>query len=124
MVGYLKSAETWLRAVRASHLKACDTWTTQYSRGLATLGLAMTQAETRFQTDDGQTIVNSAAMDWIIDRADMVAVGLNEPQPGDRITIVLEHGSEVFEVAAIGGEPAWRWHGRDGQTFRIHTVRI
>lgn len=124
MVGFLANAESWLRSVRDTHLKASATWATQYSRGMTTIGMDMTQAETRFQSDDGQTIVNSATMDWIIDRADLAASGLGEPQPGDRITLIQAHGAEVFEVAAIGAEPAWRWHGRDGQSFRVHSVRV
>ena len=122
MARYLQRAETWLRRLRDTHLKACDTNTTTYARGLTEIGLDMTQAETRYETDDGETIVNSSMADWLIDRAAMITFG--EPQPGDKITITLAHGTETYEVAAIGGEPAWRWHGRDGQTFRIHTVRI
>lgn len=122
MAGFLKDAEIWLRSVRDTHLKACDSWTTQYQRGITVIGLDMTIAETRYQSDDGQTIVNSAMTDFIIDRAALG--GLGEPQPGDKIFVVHEHGTETYEVAAIGAEPAWRWHGRDGQSFRIHTVRV
>jgi hypothetical protein len=84
-----------------------------------------TQAETRVETDNGDLIITSRVVDWLIDRADLtlsdVAV---EPRPGDQIAVAADHATLIYEACAVGDEPAYRWHGRDAQTFRIHTKQI
>lgn len=121
-VGLFDSAESWLRTQRR---KAAATVT--YSRGaVSNASVKATQASTAAITDDGQVINDAAMVDWLIDRADLtLAADEVIPQPGDQIERTYGHAVERFEVVASGGgEPGWRWHGRDGQTFRVHSVRV
>jgi hypothetical protein len=122
MMGLLETAEVWLRSQRRSSLAKTIT----YRRGLVENdSILASQAETIFESDNGEMIIDSKVVDWLIDRADLTLSAIPvEPRNGDQITIALDHATLVFEVCAIGGEPAWRWHGRDGQTFRIHTKQI
>lgn len=117
--------EAFLRRRRADAATAVS-----YYRGMAVnAAVPAIQANTEYETDDGEAIVKSASADWLIERADLMldlGAGAVEvtPQAGDRINITLDHGTEVFEVAPLGADDVYRWHGRDGQTFRIHTVRV
>jgi hypothetical protein len=120
-MGLLADGESWLRAQRRA-----QAGTVSYSRGGTTnASVKATQAETTGETDGGDIILDAHVADWLIDRADLTLASAEvEPMPGDQITIALAHGDEVYEVASIGPEPCWRWHGRDGGTYRIHTVRV
>lgn len=121
-MGMLETAENWLRTQRRASLSK----TVTYRRGgVSNASVPATQAETRGEADNGEVILESRTVDWLIDRADLTLSGsATEPLPGDRIEVTYDHGTETFEVAAVGTEPAWRWHGRDGGTFRIHTVTV
>ena len=99
--------------------------------------LVATQAETRAQSDDGELILNTKIVDWLFEAADLfLTYELTEqsegdedyaaslefdelavPKPGDRII----WDGKTFELMAIGGEKCWRWHGRDGKSYRVHT---
>lgn len=123
MPSLIQAGESWLRSIRRS--EAANSPSIAYSRGAqANNDVPAIQAETRFESDDGETIVNSSMVDWLIERADLT-LGDQEtlPVPGDEITVAMSHGTETFIVAPLGREDCFRWHGRDGQTFRIHTVR-
>lgn len=120
-MGLLADGESWLRAQRRA-----EAGTVAYSRGGSTNpSVKATQAETKGETADGEIILDARVADWLIERVDLTIDGDEvEPLPGDTITIALNHGNETFEVAHAGPEPCWRWHGRDGGTYRIHTVRV
>lgn len=75
------------------------------------------QAETTAQSDDGETILNTRTVDWLIDKSEMPW----EPENGHRITAA---DGTVFAVAAVGGEKCYRWHGRDRLTYRIHSKQV
>lgn len=116
----LEKAEAWLRGQRRKHLAKLVT----YRRGnsLTVSGLFATQAETRFDADNGEILLRSRVIDWLIDRDDLPAGVV--PEPGDAIEWEAPSGALIFQVCALGDEPAYRWHGRDGQTFRVHTVQV
>ena len=113
----LDDAESWLRSERDTHLAG----TVTYARGASSnSSVKATKAETRYETDDGESIVSAKNVDWLIDVANLTLdASETEPQPGDKIT----SGGNDYEVAALGSEDSgWRYHGRDNLTYRIHTV--
>lgn len=119
-MGFLQKGEEWLRLQRAKNTRAIV-----YRRGVDSQPMQAVQAETRAKTSNGEIVTNSHFIDWLIERADLELDGdLVEPFPGDQIDVTYSHGVESFAVVMLGAEPCWRWHGRDGQTFRIHTVRV
>lgn len=120
-MGMIADGESWLRSQRREQAS-----TVRYTRGGSTnSNVKATQAETRGETGDGEIILDAKIADWLIDRADLsINEAPIEPEVGDRITITLDHAQEVFEVATVAGQPCWAWHGRDGGTYRIHTVRV
>lgn len=125
-MGLLETAEVWLRSQRGNSLAKPIT----YNRAGATahINITGTQAETRFEVDNGEVIVDASMIDWIVEIADlMLDFGAGPiaivPQGGDVITCPTNHGNSVFEVAAIGNEPEWQWHGRSSDSIRIHTVQ-
>lgn len=124
-MGLLDDGRALLRANRA--LVANNV---TYSRGAASnAAVPAVQGQTEFEADNGEIIVKSNMVDWLIERADLTLdLGAGEveiePAAGDLITEVFEHGSELYRVAALAAEGVWRWHGRDGGTYRIHTVRV
>lgn len=147
----LEAGESWLRTVRRASV-AIDVQYSQGAD--IDLSVKATRAATMFEKDDGETIVRAAMVDWLIDRVDVELVeelradstwvtadsseitaddtattrvlpaSSFEPQVGDRITVVYDHGTEVFQVAEGPSSGCWEWHGRDGGTFRIHSVRV
>lgn len=118
-MGLLASGGAWLRTQRASEAVSAT-----YRRGALSAALNVVQGATTSQADDGDVIVESRAIDWLIERAELVLDGeLVEPEIGDRVGVEFDHGLEWFTVVALGGEPCFRWHGRDGGTFRVHSVK-
>lgn len=119
-MGLMASGRTWLREQRAGEAVGVT-----YRRGvLATADVPAVQGATVSKADNGDIIVDSQSVDWLIERADLLLDSAEvEPAAGDRIEATFDHGVESFVVVALGSEPCWRWHGRDGGTFRIHTVR-
>jgi hypothetical protein len=119
-VGLIEQAETWLRANRAR--QAVDV---TYRRGSDSATVPALPARTRWQTDAGEIFLDSTHADFLIERAELV-LGLLEvlPEPGDMIELTLDHGVDTYEVATLGTEPCFKYHGRDGGTFRVHAVRI
>ncbi|MDX1926045.1 MAG: hypothetical protein SFV81_05980 [Pirellulaceae bacterium] len=77
-----------------------------------------TQAQTTVTLDDGHTISKSKVSDWLIDVDQMTAFG--EPLRGDQI----EFDGVRYEVADLGSEHCWRWHGSLRKTYRIHTKQV
>lgn len=136
-MGMLEQAEATLRSWRRQHLSKGITYVRpgvgSITKGADGNQLIATQAATLFEQDNGAAIVNLRAIDWICEAADLVLKGKRiVPQPGDRVEINLDgddgasaSGSvEKFEVAGIGGEPCFVWHGRDAKSYRIHSIQI
>jgi len=124
-VGLLDDGRALLRANRA--LVAS---TVTYSRGAdSNAAVPAVQAETEFEADIGEMIVKGQLVDWLIERADLTLdLGAGEvevePQAGDKITVTYDHGNETFQVSAPPGLDEWEYHGRDGGTYRVHSVRV
>lgn len=88
------------------------------------------QGESRVDTLNDDILVRARLVDWIIDRAELGIL----PKEGDTISPVIfreeyQRGnqpkvSQKYEVMPHGDEPCFRLHGRDGQSFRIHTKRV
>ncbi|HBE68505.1 MAG TPA: hypothetical protein DDW52_10195 [Planctomycetaceae bacterium] len=113
----LQNAEAYLREVRRQHLAQLVT----YQRGADSVDLLATQGSTDTENDSGAVVVQSRSIDWILEAADLL---LNEtevlPEKGDRIVV----GSRIYEVVDLGGEPCFRWHGRDSLSLRVHTKEV
>lgn len=110
----LARAEEYARKLRRQSLSKLAT----YQRGSVAKPLLVTQAATIAESDDGELIVNTTIVDWIFEASELLISGsTTEPQPGDRI----EWDGKTFELMALGGEKCWRWHGRDGKSYRVHT---
>lgn len=124
-MGLLDDGRALLRANRA-----LVAGTVTYSRGAASnAAVPAVQGQTEFEADTGETIIKAHYVDWLIERADLtldLGAGAVEVTPavGDVIVIAYGHGSETYQVSAPPGLGAWEYHGRDGGTWRIHTVRV
>ena len=99
--------------------------TASFSRGASVnASVPVTQAETTFEKDDGEAIVEASMVDWLIERADLTLASVEvEPRKGDKLTVTFDHGTEEFEFADLRDEGVFRWQGRDGKTYRVHSVR-
>lgn len=113
-----KRGEAALRRWRKQYL--ADTGSYRSALGLLP-AIPMTRASTTTETDNGELIVESKCIDWLIDANDLVWAGVKrQPEPGDRIDI----DGEKYEVCSLGGEKCFTPHGNDGLTYRIHTKQI
>ena len=46
-----------------------------------------------------------------------------EPASGDWIVEESATGaSHIYMVVARKGQPTWRWHGRENENYRVHTI--
>ena len=77
-----------------------------------------TLAQTTLTLDDGKTISKSKVTDWLVDVDQMAESG--EPLRGDQI----DYEGVRYEVADLGTEHCWRWHGTLRKTYRIHTKQV
>jgi hypothetical protein len=119
-MGLLAQGALWLRGQRCR-----EAVNVIYRRGAAIAGFPAVPAATRAATQSAEVIIDAAYSDWFVERDDLLLAGEPiVPQVGDRIEVVYPHGVEQFLVATYGNEPCWRWHGSDGGTYRIHTVRV
>ena len=112
----LKRGERWIHSVEKTKLANPVSY---YTASGVRHGIAATQGETTTEAETGAgIIVESKIVDWIIARDEL----LEEPRPGDFIVVHLDDGvKRYFEVAAVGGETAWRWHGTTASSYRIHS---
>lgn len=120
-MGLIADGEAWLRTVRSAEAEAVT-----LTRGAAvTADVEATPAAAEITRDDGSVVVDADMADFLIDRAEyLISAAEVEPAPDDIITRTMGHGTEKFRVAEISGADCWEWHGRDGGTYRVHTVRI
>lgn len=118
-MGLLAEGEAWLRSMRAG-----QTVSIVYRRGVSSATIPAVQARTQSTTDQGEIFLDATHADWLIERSELdLGAGEIEPQAGDQIDFVMGHATENFLVCTLGSDPAWKWHGRDGATFRIHSIR-
>ena len=114
MIDLLRSGEAWLRQQRNEYMSRPVTY---YRSGIAYPIAAACQGSTTSEIEQGDMIVESKSIDWMLDRTALAFT----PAPGDLITVDHGGSTRIYEVAAISGEAAWRWHGTDGESYRIHT---
>jgi hypothetical protein len=122
----LERAILWLEGQRVRHLGR----QVYYQRGTGSVTGSVTVIATlgrsTFELDDGAgAVLRVESRDFIVSAADLVLDGqLIEPRSGDRIIQAVEGTLWVYEVTAIGGEPAWRWCDPYHRAMRIHTKQI
>lgn len=109
--------------------------------------ISVVMAATEIEVDNGSTIVKRTIQDFLIEVDEFHhnhTTHENDPTPdrdprrGDLIQLqetaewTADDGrteqlvlSEVFyEVADIGNEHCWKYHGRDRKTYRVHTIEV
>lgn len=123
MADLLKIANTWLQTQRGLHMARLVT----YSRGVDGVELLATIGRTEFEQDDGYNLVQrSEARDFIIDAEALEIKGSPvTPAEGDQVRMTREPGKvDVYEVAAFGAEPPYRWSDAYHTTYRVHTKHV
>lgn len=122
MTDLLERAIVWLEGQRVRHLGR----QVIYQRGGDSVTVVATLGRSTFELDDGAgAVLRVESRDFIISAADLVLDAQPaEPRSGDRIIQAAEGTLWVYEVTAIGGEPAWRWCDPYHRAMRIHTKQI
>jgi len=116
-MGMLETAEAALRKWRRTNL----TKLVSYTCSAGTIAIYVTQAETRVDSDNGEVVVQSRVVDFIVEAADLKVSGQTiVPKPGDRIGF----NGLVFELTSLGDEPCYRIHGRDYASLRLHSKQV
>ena len=122
MTYLLERAIVWLEGQRVRRLGR----QVLYQRGSHNVTVIATLGRSTFELDDGAgAVLRVESRDFIISAADLVLSGQGvEPRSGDRIIQAAEGTLWVYEVTAIGGEPAWRWCDPYHRAMRIHTKQV
>ena len=122
MTDLLERAIVWLEGQRVRRLGR----QVLYQRGSHNVTVIATLGRSTFELDDGAgAVLRVESRDFIISAADLVLSGQGvEPRSGDRIIQAAEGTLWVYEVTAIGGEPAWRWCDPYHRAMRIHTKQV
>jgi hypothetical protein len=119
MIDLLEKASEWLENKRTKFAARIVT----YSRGTQTVQIPATVGKTVFEVDEGfNVLLRYEARDFLVLASDLILCGKNAlPQKGDRIYETQGEAIYVYEVAAPGKEPAWRFSDPWRKTLRIHT---
>lgn len=112
-------------AFLATRLTAVASRGVTYARGPDSVDLYATFGKKLLKLDDGDGGIRMewTDLDLIIPAADLVLLGEPiQPERGDLVYIVggEGEGTAIYEVAAYGGEPPWRWCDPHRNLFRIH----
>jgi hypothetical protein len=78
------------------------------------------QRPLRISDDSGVVEIIWGLHDFLIAAADLPV----EPQQGDQIRRSTLEGTEIYEVAAPGEEPVWRWSDNAGVVRRVHSKHL
>lgn len=119
MSDLLETGITWL----ADMLKARAGRTIIYRRGNMEVTVTATVGHTLLRLSDGQggTRMEWTDRDLLIRASDLILAGvITIPIRGDQVI----DGETVYEVAASGGEPAWRYSDPFKKILRIHTKEV
>ena len=118
----LDTASAWLEDRRTRFM----TQSVLYKRGTDIVQVPATIGETVFQIDDGAgALLRVESRDYLILAADLVLAGSPVlPRRGDQIQEIKGTQTYIYEVAAPGGEPEWRWSDPYRRTLRIHTKQV
>lgn len=122
MTNLLQQSSDWLEAQRTRHAAS----TVEYVRGGLAAEVLATIGKTTFEVDDGYgVLVRHESRDFLIIAVDLVLNGESiEPERGDRIRETQGETVYVYEVAAPGKDPCWRYSDAFRKTYRIHTQQI
>lgn len=86
----------------------------------ATIGRAVYE-----QAGDDGLVTRTAARDYLVPAAGLTVDDVPvEPRPGDRFVEGGLEAGHAYEVAALPGEPCWRWSDEFRRTMRVHTKYI
>lgn len=113
----------WLSA----QLKAGASQQVVYRRGAESVTVNAVVGKSLLKLDDGYggVRITWTDRDFLIAAEDLVIGGnATLPQRGDRIEQTIGDVTHIFEVAAPGGEPEWRWSDPHQIMLRIHTVKL
>lgn len=119
----LRDGLAWLSA----QLKAGASQQVVYRRDTESVTVNAVVGKSLLKLDDGYGGVRMewTDRDFLIAAEDLVIGGnATLPQRGDRIEQTIGDVTHVFEVAAPGGEPEWRWSDPHQIMLRIHTVKL
>jgi hypothetical protein len=118
----LQQASDWLEDQRTRHAAR----TIEFVRGSWSAELPASIGKTTFEVDDGYgVLVRHESRDFLVLAADLVLDGVPAlPQRGDRIRETQGGQVFVYEVAAPGKEPCWRYSDAYRKTLRIHTKQV
>ena len=114
-------------ACLAEKLKAHASTPVLYRRGAEEVTVQAVVGRSLLKLDDGYggVRVTWTDRDFVIAAQDLILGGnVTLPQRGDRIEQTIDGVTHVFEVAAPGGEPEWRWSDPHQIMLRIHTVKL
>ncbi len=119
----IESGVGWLK----DKLKAHASRQVVYRRGTSQTSVQAVVGRSLLKLDDGYggVRVTWTDRDFVIAAQDLILGGnVTLPQRGDRIEQTIDGVTHVFEVAAPGGEPEWRWSDPHQIMLRIHTVKL
>jgi hypothetical protein len=122
MTDLLRQASDWLEDQRTRYAAS----TIVYVRGSRSAEVSATIGKTTFEVDDGYgVLVRHESRDFLVLVTDLLlGGGLTEPQRGDRVHETQNGTVYIYEVAAPGKEPCWRYSDAYRKTFRVHTKQI
>ncbi len=123
-MGMLEDGMLWLEQQRHRNM----TVPVAYQRGGGpAIELDATLGKSTFKSqDDYGRLINTVSTDFLVRVEDLIVDGQSVlPEAGDYIFYprASETNSKVgvYEVAAINGEPCWRYSDINNKTFRVHT---
>lgn len=96
-----------------------------YRHGALTARLKMVRGQSQFtsQTSDGETIIDTRSIDWLIDPERLITDAGSKIDPSAGATITPDKGDGVFELTNENNGRAWSWSDGRGSRIRIHTQR-
>lgn len=121
MADLLKSGAAWLNATRAAKLASNVT----YRRGGSGSGFTLAGTVGRTEADqvvDGELVSSGGIRDYIFSTSSFVTSSVFNP-PEARDTVEDADGL-MWQVAEIGGEPAWRYSDAHKNSIRVHVIKI
>jgi len=121
MSDLLKSGAAWLNATRAAKLASNVT----YRRSGVGAGVTLAATVGRTEADqvtEGDLISSGGIRDFIFTAADFnVASVFTPPVPRDTVE---DADGLLWQVAEIGGEPAWRYSDAHKHSIRVHVIKV
>lgn len=110
----------------AEERSRCGSIAVRYKRGADSAELRAGFGSTVFQLEQNDgSFLAVESRDYYIEATDLVLGGAAvKPEPADRIEEAKADATYVYEVAAYGSEPCWKWHDGSKVSIRVHTKLI